>query len=259
MMRRLLAYLFGYWLALASAINPALPALTVNQLTGFNAKTVTAGAPYLINANSGTNAGNSTTATSLTWSHTTTAATTALVVGVYGQRNTGSFSISGVTFNGTAMTAVYSPGTVGEGAWLWVLYSPAVTTANIVVTASNAPDRALAGASANLGNVTAVDVSGNNSGNANTTTTVTAVAGGLPVANVACRSSAGTTLAVTSSSPTGMAVAATANTFTNASGNARYQALFYSGTLVGSGSTSLSTTATNGSTYVCYHVYAIFK
>lgn len=82
--------------------------------------------------------------TSLTWSHTCTGSNLGLIVGV-------SFypgnveSVTGVTYNGVAMTTIGSVLSVDQRAHQWRLINPATGAHNVVVTFSDAVD-AVAGA-----------------------------------------------------------------------------------------------------------------
>lgn len=74
--------------------------------------------------------------TSLTWSHTCSGTNRILWVGLLDQSGGGASLITGVTYNGVAMTRV---GTVLADRWttLWVLANPATGANNVVATASS--------------------------------------------------------------------------------------------------------------------------
>lgn len=78
----------------------------------------------------------STTATSLTFSHTCTGSNLVLFVGVRGDGS--SDTITGVTYNGVAMTKI-----IGHNDWsnrwtyLWYLIAPATGAHNVVITSSS--------------------------------------------------------------------------------------------------------------------------
>lgn len=87
-------------------------------------------------------ANNVTGVTSVTWSHTVASGATILVV-QSGLVTTGT-TISGITFNGTALTrAVQYYNSFNVQSEIWYLVSPTATTANIVVTYSVDANKAL--------------------------------------------------------------------------------------------------------------------
>lgn len=217
--------------------------LRVNQLTGFGAGG--ASPPYFINGNAGTF---SSSATTITWSHTTTAATTCLVVGTFCGNNSGTANVSGVTFNGVSLTSVQkaSAAVQGQGG-LWVLFNPPIGTFSIVVT-SNGSDRGISGQSANFGGATAVNASANT--NTSTTdpmtTSLTSTAAGLAVGHKHVNGASGTIATVSVTSPSGMVTCATPIGFlVNSFSKAEF--LYYSPTLVASGSSSFTGDVTAGS------------
>lgn len=121
------------------------------------------GPPAYINHTAGSNA--ATASTSLTFSHTTTAATGVLAVLVTGYDNGagGTPAFSGnQTFDGAAMTAGPSIGS-GNGGFesisaIYYLAAPGAKTANVVITFS--ANQLIRVQAVNLANVSALDVSG---------------------------------------------------------------------------------------------------
>jgi hypothetical protein len=85
-------------------------------------------------------------ATTITWSHTCTGSELGLLVGV-SYRNDVAQTITGVTYNGVAMTSV---GTIANGGTvavdIWKLSAPASGAHNVVVTFSANVGRAVTGA-----------------------------------------------------------------------------------------------------------------
>jgi len=81
--------------------------------------------------------GNTVTSTSLTYSHTVTGSNPFLVVGTLGSTTTD--KISGVTYNGVAMTKLNSYHIDTTDRWLsaWYLANPATGAHNVVVTSSS--------------------------------------------------------------------------------------------------------------------------
>jgi hypothetical protein len=215
-------------------------------------------APFFIDGNAGSN---SASATSRTWTHTTTSATTALVVGAYANVNSGVPDITNVTFNGVALTEIRQTASGNLSTAIWWMLNPPVGSYSIVVSFSGS-DRGVAGSSLNLGGVSAVDVDGGGGSGSTTTdpfsTTVTAVSGGIPIANVGIEANSSTLNTVSVTSPTGMTLAHTANRFTSNS-FAKYQALFYSNTLVAAGSQTLTADVTAGTINGRSQQFVIFK
>lgn len=125
-----------------------------------------AAAPQGINANNG---GKSTVGAA-SWSHTTTSATTCLVVLGGLINNSQTNEITGVKFGGVALTLAVNRNqtTSTPHISIWYLLNPTVGTATI--TCSGSTDRYLGGVSFNLAGVTAFDVAATNS---NTTGTLT--------------------------------------------------------------------------------------
>jgi hypothetical protein len=127
-----------------------------------------------------TNGGNSTTGT-LSWTHTTTGSNRLLVVGFKGDSTLSLDDISGVTYNGVAMTAIYTGQTAGSDRfyYLYYLLNPASGANTVQITAFNA--HYLFGASASYTGVQQSgqpDAMNSNSGTAtgSLTTSVTTVA-----------------------------------------------------------------------------------
>lgn len=195
--------------------------------------------PFFINGNTGTFAANS---TSLSWSHTTTSATTCVVVGGYVGNNAATANITGVTFNGVSMTQVQKAAVSSQGqGGLWIIFNPPIGTYTIVLSA-NSGDRGISGQSANFGGCSAVNVSAN--GNTATTDprtlTMTSTAVGMAVAARHVNIVGTATITLTASSPSGLTNTSTPNSF-NSNSNRKYQSLWYSPTLVSAGSTSFTT------------------
>jgi hypothetical protein len=200
--------------------------------------------PYYIGAGGQSSSAN---ATSRTWSHTTTADTTCVVVGTQVGNNAGNANVTGVTFNGVAMTQVQksaSSAINGQGG-LWVIFNPPIGTYNIVMSASNG-DRGISGSSANFGGCSAVHASANSSAATNDliTTTFTSTAAGLVVGNKHIGGDNGTLHTVSMTDPSGGALIL-ANRFTSNS-FAKYQGLFYSPNIQAAGSVRFTTDVTAG-------------
>jgi hypothetical protein len=218
-----------------------------------------ASAPYFINGNNGNNSAN---ASSLSWTHTTTSDTTCLVFGGFIGRNSGTCSINSVSFNSLALTEAVGQSLSLVGGGIWYLLNPPTGTFTISMSCTGG-DRGIAGSSINLGGVTGVDITGSTGASATTTnpmsTTITAVAGGLPVGNKISRNSGTSAVTYAALGPTGMTIAHTKNDWTSSS-NRKYQALFYSDTLVSPGSTTFQTNLTAGGSITgTQQQYAIFK
>ena len=200
--------------------------------------------PYYIDGNAGSNSAN---ASSISWSHTTTADTTCLVVGTQVGNSGNTASVSGVTYNGVSLTMVQrsAAATQGQGG-LWVLFNPPIGTYTITMSANDG-NRGISGSSANFGGATAVNasVNGNTAINNPRTITLTSTARGLPVGNKHIGGNNGTLHTVSTTDPSGMTLAATANRFTSNS-FAKYQGLFYSPTLVNAGSVGFKAQVTAG-------------
>jgi hypothetical protein len=96
-----------------------------------------------------------TNVSSLTWSHTVAAGTNRLLVVSVGHYFTFPTvgTISSITFGGVALTQKAKVSVVGDADTheIWTLASPAVSTANIVVTFSATQENAIAGAIAFTG------------------------------------------------------------------------------------------------------------
>lgn len=200
---------------------------------------------------------NQASGTPLSWSHTTSAVTDAIVVGTFINNNGGNAQVTSVTFNGVSFTQIQQSAGAAQGSGgLWILYNPPVGTYTLSVNGNN--DRGIGGTAANFKNVKSVNVSAS-SANASTdprTTTITSTATGYPIANIACGGSGATLLTFAASAPTGMALLGTARRFTSNS-NAKYQGLFGSDTLVPAGSTSFTSNCTAGSLVNRNQQYAI--
>jgi hypothetical protein len=210
-------------------------------------KLLNAGAvdPYFIDGNAGDN---SASASSLSWTHTTTSDTTCLIVGGFLNRNSGTCSINSVTYNGVAMTTIQNiSNRFASG--LFVMFNPPIGTHTVSVSCTGG-DRGIAFSSMNIGGASVVDVSDGESDHFDTTDpktiNVTSSARGLAVGNAAFRATNNSALAASATSPTGMVAAHSENEFSSNSFR-RWQALFYSPTLVDTGSTNftLDVTTTN--------------
>jgi hypothetical protein len=124
-----------------------------------------------------TNSGNQ-TGTSVSFSHTTTAGTSALILLIHGwDHNSGNApTITSATFDGVAASsaAQSSNGTSGfDGrSAIFHLFTPGAKTANVVVTFANANSLSMHVTAINASGVTALD----NFGSDNTNTTTMAVA-----------------------------------------------------------------------------------
>jgi len=94
------------------------------------------------------------------FSYTVASGTEALEVSIVGRR-VGGFSVTGVTFNGVALTQMKQSSHDQTAAALFVLLSPPVTTANIVVTFSSAPDGFYLSAASVTGGVDIASAIGN--------------------------------------------------------------------------------------------------
>lgn len=213
------------------------------------------GLPYFINGNNGTN---SASATSLTWAHTTTAATNCLIVSGYSGDNGTVVTISGITFNGVALTQVQrGPGAAQGSIGLWVLFNPPIGTFNIVLTAGSLANRGIDGQSANFGSATAINTSLRTALTSTNpiTTAVTSTLIGLPVGFTHTNIVGGGTVIHTYNSPTGQTLRASQSYTSNS--NRKYSTLS-SGTLVNpAGSTTLSTTSS--AVFQHQQIYAILE
>lgn len=152
--------------------------LRATQLNGFNAGLE----PYYISA-SGINI--STSAETLSWSHTVTPETTCLVVGQTIIKNTAAAGTSTVTFNGVSLSQIVSAEgfTTSQATRLHVLFNPPVGTFTLSVTISGTIDRGHCAQAINLGNTfgysgTVVAANGNIASGVDLTSTLTA--GGAP-------------------------------------------------------------------------------
>lgn len=80
---------------------------------------------------------NPTDPTSLTWSHTCTGSNLVLVVGTSTESDTGGHTaqtVSGITYNGTALTKIRTDYITDNGTELWYLVNPTTGAHDIVVT-----------------------------------------------------------------------------------------------------------------------------
>lgn len=215
------------------------------------------GLPYFIDASGGTA---SASASSLTWSHTTTAATDCLIVTGFSGDNGSVVTISGITYNGIALTQVRrNPGNAQGSGGMWVLLNPPIGTYNIVLTAGSLASRGIDGQSANFGNVTAINTSAITAVTTTNpvTTTVTSTLIGLPIGFTHTNLATGLTTSYTFNSPTGMTLRAsqsyTSNSFR------KYSVLSSSDTYINpAGSTTMSATSAQTTAYN-QQVYAILE
>lgn len=125
--------------------------LTMGMLPGK------AGDPFLINSSQYSTSASSSLET-ISWTHTTTSATTCLVVAGTAVNNAGNTDITSVTFNSVALTQIVTSST-GNSTSLWRLFSPAVGSFTLSVTMSGTNDRFISGHAVNLGNANAVNAS----------------------------------------------------------------------------------------------------
>lgn len=80
---------------------------------------------------------NATDPTSLTWSHTCSGSDRILIVGTSTESDTGGHTaqtVSGITYNGVALTKIRSDYITDNGTELWYLVAPSTGANNIVVT-----------------------------------------------------------------------------------------------------------------------------
>jgi hypothetical protein len=136
MLRWLTAYLF----ALASAINPALAALTVNQLSGFNAFTtpVEGGGPSVTFIGCQEDTSNATTYT-LTGASIGTAETGRIVViAIASEDSASGFGVNSVTFDGVSATRAFTYGAVALNVAgnIAMIQKDTGTTSSIAITHS---------------------------------------------------------------------------------------------------------------------------
>lgn len=121
---------------------------------------------------------NATDPTSLTWSHTCTGSNLVLIVGTSTESDTGGHTaqtVSGITYNGVALTKIRSDYITDNGTELWYLVAPATGANNIVVTMTAVVD-GLFGAGLSF---TGVDQSNPIDNHAGTTTTGTSISQAL--------------------------------------------------------------------------------
>lgn len=200
--------------------------------------------PVFINANSGTS---SASASSISYTHTTTANTSLLVVGAFCQNNGNSATVSSITFNGISMTQLQeSSPSSGCGA-VFYLFNPPIGAYTIVVTPTSSADRGIAAQSMNIGNASAINVSGlaNNSETDPRTLTIISTQRGLAIGHVKAIGNNSTTINTSSSSPVGMVTAVAPRQFLS-NGFAKYNSIWYSPNYVPTGSTSFTNTMTSG-------------
>ena len=111
--------------------------------------------------------------TPYSWSHTCTGSDLVLVVGVSIRHS--SVTVSGITYNGVALTQIRTDGrTSSTYSEIWSLKAPATGANTIVVTLSGAPTRSVAGA-VSLTGVDQTTPNDANNGGTGTGTTASAV------------------------------------------------------------------------------------
>lgn len=216
------------------------------------------GLPYLIDANAGASQASG---APLTWSHTTTAATTILIVGCFCQNNGNSITVASVTFNGIALTQLQeSSANGGCGAVFYLLNPPVGTFTISMQTSSGGSDRGIAGQSMNIGGATGINTSvlGDNNTTDPRTVTTTSSLLGLAIGHVKITGVGGTLFLTTSTAPTGMTAAVAARRFTSNS-NAKHNEIFYSATIVAAGSTSFTNDITQGNINARSLIYALVE
>ena len=135
--------------------------LTMGMLPGK------AGDPFLINSSQYSTSASSSLEV-ISWTHTTTSATSCLVVAGTAISNSGAADISSVTFNGVSLTQIIATG-VGNSTSLWRLFRPAVGSFTLSVTMDVTNDRFISGHAVNLGNANSVNASSSAEGAADTT------------------------------------------------------------------------------------------
>ena len=121
---------------------------------------------------------NATDPTSLTWSHTCTGSNLVLIVGTSVESDSSGHTaqtISGITYNGVALSHVRSDYITDNGTELWYLIAPATGAHNIVVTPTAVVD-GLFGAGLSFTGVDQTNPIDNNDG---TTTTGTSISQAL--------------------------------------------------------------------------------
>jgi hypothetical protein len=125
--------------------------LRVNQLVGFGAR---GGAPFYISSSSG---GLSGSAETISWTHTTTAATTCLVVGQTIIKNSALAGTSTVTFNGVSFTQIANASIISgyQSTRLHCLFNPPIGSFTLSVQISGTIDRGHCAQAVNLGGASA--------------------------------------------------------------------------------------------------------
>lgn len=130
--------------------------LYVTQLSGFG--TIADNDPYFIEGTSVDLTTASSTASTITWSHTTTPETTCLVVGGAAVNNSNNIDITNVLFNSLPLTFI-NGGSSGNSTRLFYMLNPPVGTYAVYMQADATNDRFLGGYALNLGNVREVNAS----------------------------------------------------------------------------------------------------
>jgi hypothetical protein len=185
--------------------------LTMGMLPGK------AGDPFFIDSSQYSTSASSSLET-ITWTHTTTAATTCLVVAGTAVNNAGNTDITSVTFNGVSLTQIVSAGS-GNSTSLWRLFSPAVGSFTLSVTMSGTNDRFISGHAVNLGNANAVNTSNADEGSAQTfSVSLTTTKKTIIVASSFVASSTSTARTITYSSPSTTTTQQSANNSSNSIG-----------------------------------------
>ncbi len=137
-------WLIAFWFALASALNPALAALTVNNLTGFNARAASVAAPASASVVLQGCTYSSSNLTTFTFASQNLGAVTVdglsryLVVGVMAEDTNSSYNISSATVNGSSPTIVSSTMAPTTAYTNYLISGASGTSGDIVVTFSEA-------------------------------------------------------------------------------------------------------------------------
>lgn len=126
--------------------------LRITQLTGFAADGAD---PYFIDSSSYSTTASSSLQT-ISWTHTTTADTTCVVVFGTAIANAGA-SISTVTYDGVALTQIRNQPASGNSSAMWRYFKPPIGSFTLSVTMSGTNDRFLGAHAVNLGNANAVN------------------------------------------------------------------------------------------------------
>lgn len=156
-----------------------------------NVQVVIAIEPATIQYDTTSTASDSADPTTLTWSHTTTTESNRLlVVGVSAESDTGGHTaqtVSGITYNGVALTKIRSDYVTDNGTELWYLVAPATGANNVVITMTAVVD-GLYGAAMTFSGVDQSSPIDNNAGTTATNTVIsqslTTVAADAMIVNI---------------------------------------------------------------------------